>query len=143
MTIASIDTVERSIHKTNEWLANLTDQLGREDRDEAWRILCGYLHVLRDRLTIEEGAHLAAQLPHRLRGVFYESFQLARPPERVRDRDALLARLAEEAALAGPTDASRAAEAATRTLRCHVSGGEVDDVLAQLPERVRHVLEPD
>ncbi len=61
----------------------------------------------------------------------------------MRDRDALLARLAEEAALAGPIDASMAAEAATRRLRRHVSGGEVDDVLVQLPERVRHVFEPD
>ena len=97
MTIASVDAVERSVQKANEWLADLDAELGRENRDEAWRILRAYLHVLRERLTIEEGAHLAAQLPHLLRGVFYEGFQPARPPERVRNREALLARLADAA----------------------------------------------
>jgi uncharacterized protein (DUF2267 family) len=139
---ASVDAVERSVQKANEWLADLDAELGRENRDEAWRILRAYLHILRERLTIEEGAHLAAQLPHLLRGVFYEGFQPARPPERMRGRDAFLARLADAASLSGPTDASLAAEATTRVLRRHVSGGEVDEVLAQLPEHVRAVLEP-
>jgi uncharacterized protein (DUF2267 family) len=142
MTLASVDAVQRSVQKTNEWLADLDAELGRENREEAWRILRGYLQVLRERLTVEEGAHLAAQLPLLLRGVFYEGFRPARPPARLRDGDAFLTRLADAASLSGPTDASLAAEAVTRVLRRHVSGGEVDEVLAQLPQPVRAVLEP-
>jgi uncharacterized protein (DUF2267 family) len=34
-----------------------------------------------------------------------------------------------------------AAAAATRVLRRHVSQGEIDDVLAQLPKEIRQVLQ--
>jgi hypothetical protein len=35
MTVGGAEAVTRSAHKTNEWLADLADELGREDRDEA------------------------------------------------------------------------------------------------------------
>jgi uncharacterized protein (DUF2267 family) len=77
-----------------------------------------------------------------LRGVFYEGFDPGRGPDKVRDADAFLARLAERAALTGRTEASLAAEAAMRTLRRHVATGEVHQVLSQLPAAIRAVLEP-
>jgi uncharacterized protein (DUF2267 family) len=141
MSSGSADAIERSVHKTNEWLADLAGDLG-VDRDEAWRILRALLQLLRDRITIDEAAQLAAQLPHVLRGVFYEGFDPGHRPDKLRDPDAFLARLAERAELAGPTNASLAAEAAMRALRRHVSTGEIDEVLAQLPAPIRAVLEP-
>jgi uncharacterized protein (DUF2267 family) len=39
MSLASADAVERSVHKTNEWLNGIRHELGQEDREEAWRIL--------------------------------------------------------------------------------------------------------
>lgn len=138
MSTGSVDAIERSVHKTNEWLADLSAELGRDDRNEAWRILRAFLQLLRDRLTLHEGAHLAAQLPHLLRGVYYEGFDPDRMPEKLRDREAFLARLADAAGLAGATEASLAAEAVMRTLRRHISAGEVDEVLAQLPEPIPH-----
>ena len=142
MSAGSASSIERNAQKANEWVADLAAELGRDDRDEAWRILRGFLQVLRDRITLDEGAQLAAQMPHLVRGVFYEGFDPGRPQETFRDRESFLALIAERAELAGPTDASFAAEAAMRTLRRHVSRGEVDQVLAQLPEPVRSVVEP-
>lgn len=142
MTTGSVEAIERSVHKTNEWLAELSADLGIEDRQEAWRILRVFLQLLRDRITIDEAAHLAAQLPLVLRGVFYEGFDPGHAPARQLDRDAFLARLADEAGLAGPTEASLAAEAAMRVVRRHVASGQVDEVLAQLPNPIRRVLEP-
>lgn len=52
------------------------------------------------------------------------------------------ARLADAAQLAGPTEASVAAEAATRVLREHVNAGEIKDALSVLPTAVRVLLEP-
>jgi uncharacterized protein (DUF2267 family) len=134
--IRSVDAVERSVHKTNQWLADLSAELGTENREEAWRILRVYLQLLRDQLTIDEAAQLAAQLTIVVRGVFYEGFDPG-DQEKLRDRDEFLARFAERAQL---TEAARAAEAATNVLRRHITAGEIDDVMSQLPSAVREVL---
>src|ERR671915_454649 len=105
MPISHVDAIERSVHKTNQWLHELAGELGTDERT-AWRVLRAYLQLLRDRLTIEEAAQLAAQLPHLLRGLFYEGWDPSRTPETYRDRETFLARLAERAQLAGPTEAS-------------------------------------
>jgi uncharacterized protein (DUF2267 family) len=128
MAIRSVDSIERSVHKTNEWLSELAAELGNGDREEAWRVLRAYLQLLRDRLNIDEAAQLAAQLPLVLRGAFYEGFDPGHQPVKLRDRDEFLGRLAEYAQLAGPAEAARAAEGATRVLRRHVTAGELDDV---------------
>jgi uncharacterized protein (DUF2267 family) len=142
MAIGSkVDTIERSVHKTNEWVADMAEELGTEDREEAWRLLRAYLHALRDRLTVDEAAQLAAQFPHMIRGVFYEGFDPSRRPEKIRDRETFLARIAERAQLGDPEEAAGAAVAGTAVLRRHVSEGEIDDVLSQLPAEIRETLE--
>jgi uncharacterized protein (DUF2267 family) len=140
MSVSTVDSIERSVHKTNEWLHEMADELGIE-RDEAWRLLRAYLQVLRDELTVDEAAQLAAQLPTVLRGAFYEGFDPGHQPARLRHRDQFLARFAERAQLSDPDHAARAVEAATRVLKAHISPGEVDDVLARLPSEVRELLQ--
>jgi uncharacterized protein (DUF2267 family) len=104
-------------------------------------VLRAYLQVLRDRLTIDEAAQLAAQLPHLLRGVFYEGFDPGGQPEKIRDRDVFLSRLAARGQLADTGEAAAAAAAVTRVLRRHISAGEIEDVLSQLPTEIREVLD--
>ncbi|MEA2199919.1 MAG: hypothetical protein QOI89_515 [Solirubrobacteraceae bacterium] len=134
--LRSVDAIERSVHKTNEWLSDLAAELGIEDKEDAWRILKVYLQMLRDQLTIDEAAQLAAQLTLVLRGAFFEGFDPGRQ-DKLRDRDEFLARFAERA---GVTYAARAVEAATRVVRRHITAGEMDDVLSQLPSELREVL---
>jgi uncharacterized protein (DUF2267 family) len=136
----SVDTIERNYHEANAWVNDLCRELGTDDEALAWRVLRADLQVLRDRLTLDEAAQLAAQLPHMLRGVFYEGFDPGRQPEKIRDADLFLARLAERAELPDTSGARPAAAAATRVLRRHIAEGEFDDVLAQLPEDIREVL---
>jgi uncharacterized protein (DUF2267 family) len=143
MSVGTVDAIERTVQKTNEWLVDLARELGTQDRGKAWRMLRAYLQVLRDRLTLDEAAQLAAQLPHLLRGVFYEGLDPGHQPEPVRHRDTFLALLAERerAQLDDTTEAAAVAAAATRVLRRHISAGEMDDVLAQLPTEIRDVLD--
>jgi uncharacterized protein (DUF2267 family) len=140
MSVSTVDSIERSVHKTNEWLHEMADELGI-GRDEAWRLLRAYLQALRDELTVDEAAQLAAQLPTVLRGAFYKGFDPGYQPARLRHRDQFLARVAERAQLSDPDHAARPVEAATRVLKAHISPGEVDDVLAQLPSEVRELLQ--
>lgn len=141
MTVASVDTVERNVHKTNEWLKEMGEELGTDDREVAWRYLRAYLQVLRDRLTVEEAAQLGAQLPELIRGVFYEGFDPTHQPQRVRDREEFLDLLAERAHPVDRETVGRIAIAGTEVLRRHVTEGELEDVLSQLPMEVRQALE--
>ena len=143
MPSQTVDTIERNAQKAYEWLDDLAEELGDEDRARAWRVLRAYLQLLRDRLTTSEAAQLAAQLPHLLRGVFYEGFDPERRPDRVRNREVFLTRLAERAQLRDAAEAATAAAAATRVLRRHVSEGEIQDALSQLPGEIRAVLDRD
>ncbi|MEA2377088.1 MAG: hypothetical protein QOD13_995 [Thermoleophilaceae bacterium] len=140
MSLRSVDSIERSVHKTNEWVSELAEELGA-DREDAWRVLHAYLQTLRDDLTVEEAAQLAAQLPHVLRGAFYDGFDPTHQPAKLRHAEQFLDLIAERAALPDRDAAARAAEAATAVLERHVSEGEVEDVFAQLPREVREVLQ--
>src|SRR5688572_2184603 len=100
MATRTVDALERTVQKTAEWLDDMARELGTDDKAEAWRVLRGFLQVLRDRLTVDEAAHLAAQLSHVLRGVFYEGFDPSRQPEKIREGEVFLARLGDRATVA-------------------------------------------
>jgi uncharacterized protein (DUF2267 family) len=85
MTTAHLDAIDRSVEKTYVWLKDLADELGVKDQRHAFRVLRAFLHALRDRLSVDETAQLAAQLPIFIRGVFYEGWDPSRTPERYRD----------------------------------------------------------
>jgi uncharacterized protein (DUF2267 family) len=136
-----VEAIDRTVQKTNEWVAELAKELRTEDRAAAWRVLKAYLQLLRDRLTLDEAAQLAAQLPHLLRGAFYEGFDPGHQPEKIRDREEFLARLEKGAVLSDHVEAAIATAAATRVLVRHISPGEFDDVLAQLPLEIRELLD--
>jgi uncharacterized protein (DUF2267 family) len=139
--MSDANIIDRSAEKAHVWLNELAAELGdAEDRQAAYRILRAYMHAVRDRLTVNEAAQLAAQLPELIRGIYYEDWVPARTPLKYRTVDEFLDRVADEAQLSGETDASYACAAAARVLRRHVSAGEVEDVVAVFPEEMRPVL---
>jgi uncharacterized protein (DUF2267 family) len=133
--------IERTVEKTNIWLKDLADELGVEDRHYAYRALRAVLHTLRDRLTVEAAATLAAQLPTLIRGIYYEDWNPSRTPLPLHGVDAFLGHVASEGRLSGETEASLAVTAVARVLREHVSPGEIEDVLAMLPQELRVLIE--
>lgn len=138
--MSEVDLIDRTVEKTNIWLKDLTNELNSDDRKLAYRVLRAYLHAVRDRLTVDEAAQLAAQLPELIRGIYYEEWVPSRTPVKYRTVDEFLRRVAEEAVLSGETEASYACSAAARVLRRHVSEGEMHDVVAIFPEELRPVL---
>ena len=140
MTRSDVSIIDRSVETTNIWLDELAGELGVDDRRYAYRVLRAFLHTLRDRLTVDEAAQLAAQLPELVRGVYYEGWDPSSTPARYHDVEAFLDRVEHEAAGLGDTEASFAVAAAMRVLRRHVSEGEIDDVLGVLPAPVRTLL---
>lgn len=74
MSTTGLDVFDSTIQTTNQWLNDITDELGWGDRQLAYHALRATVQALRDRVTVDMAAHLSAQLPllrtrHLLRGL--------------------------------------------------------------------------
>jgi len=137
MSATGLDVFDRTIHKTNTWLNDLMGMLGTQDRHKAYRVLRATLHALRDRLTIEEVAQLAAQLPMLIRGFYYEGWDPTDKPVRERHKEQFLARICQELRDDDTIDPEQVARAVFRLLANRVTEGEIEDVEHVLPAEIR------
>lgn len=137
-TATGLEAIDKTLHKTNEWLRDIEGELGWEDRHFAFQALRAVLHILRDRLQVQEAADLASQLPLLIRGLFFENWKPAAP---LRDKqteeflERILAYFPKDESL----DTERVARAVFRVMRKHISEGEIGDVLATLPPALRQL----
>jgi uncharacterized protein (DUF2267 family) len=136
MSSTGLQVFDETLHKTNVWLKEIMQILG-SDRHRAYQALRAVLHSLRDRLTIDEAAHLGDQLPMLVRGIYYEGWRPAGKPERIRSREAFLAQIADHLPSTRPIDPENAARAVFQVLEHHVAPGEIGDVLHILPHDIR------
>ena len=139
MSFTGIDSLDRSIDKTKQWLSDIAASFGTEDRRFAYRVARAWLHTLRDRLPVQVAAHFAAQLPELLRGVFYDGWHPGQVPVKY-GRAEYIARFARDARV-HDSEVPQAASLVTGVVRCHASDGVVDEVLAVLPADICQVLE--
>jgi uncharacterized protein (DUF2267 family) len=95
MSATGLEVFDTTIQTTNRWLKEIMETTG-PDRRRAYHVLTAVLHALRDRLTVDEVAHLGAQLPVLVRGRYYDQWHPAGKPERLRHKDEFLTAVAEE-----------------------------------------------
>jgi uncharacterized protein (DUF2267 family) len=138
MSATGLEVFDRTIHKTNIWLKELMEILGSSERHEAYTALRATLHALRDRLTIEEAAHFAAQLPMLIRGFYYEGWNPTGKPVKERHLDEFLAHIAQELR-ATDIDPEEAARAVFLVVANRISEGEIEDVEHVLPSEIREL----
>ena len=74
MSASGLDVFDKTLQTTHLWLDEIQAELG-PDRQVAWKVLSVVLHKLRDRLPVQLAAHLGAELPLLVRGVYYDQFQ--------------------------------------------------------------------
>jgi uncharacterized protein (DUF2267 family) len=98
MSFTGVCSLDRSIDKSNAWLAGIEKGFGTHDRRLAYRAVRAWLNSLRDRLTVEA----AAQLPELPRGVFYDGWNPSRVPLKY-GRPEYVARFAREPTAELPT----------------------------------------
>jgi uncharacterized protein (DUF2267 family) len=139
MSINSLRIFDETHHKTNIWLKDLMEEMDSDDRQRAYRVLRAVLHVLRDRLTVDEAAKLGAQLPMLVRGFYYEGWHPAGTPVKMRHRDEFLGHVRERLRDAPDMDVERATRAVFAVIARHVTGGEVDAIIHSMPKEVRRM----
>lgn len=140
MARTGVDSLDRSIERTNQWLGDVATNFETEDRKLAYRVTRSWLHTLRDRLPVTVAAHLAAQLPELLRGVFYEGWNPSKVPAKY-DRDEYIARFAKNAQIHN-TEVRKAGQLVTSAMRKHLSDGVINEALGVLPADIRELIEP-
>jgi uncharacterized protein (DUF2267 family) len=140
MSRTGVDSLDRSIDKTNTWLADVASSFGTEDRRLAYRVTRSWLHILRDRLPVPVAAHVAAQLPELLRGVFYEGWNPSKVPIKF-GRDEYISRFARDAQI-HHSEVPKASRNVSVAMRKHMSDGVINEALGVLPGDIKDLIAP-
>lgn len=135
MTTTGVRTFDQSLETTKEWLQEVQELMGLDDEQRAFRVMRAVLQALRDRLTVEEAAQFAAQLPMLLQGVYYHGWTPTGKPLKIRSRQEFLDRVAE--GLMREHDPEEACRTVFRVLEDRMTGGEIEDVKRILPQSIR------
>jgi len=139
MSTSGLEGIDHTIQLTHLWINELNDLLGWDNKPRAYRLLRAVLHAVRDWLQVNDAAHLGAQLPMLLRGIYYEDWRPAGTPVKKRDKAAFLTRI-DHAFVTDPmSDTADAVTAVFRLLSDRLTGGEVDKVRHALPSDLRAI----
>jgi uncharacterized protein (DUF2267 family) len=130
-----------TVDKTNRILRNIeeTYHWPKERRNQSYAALRAVLHALRDRLTVQEAAQLAAELPMLIRGIYYESWRPSRVPIKM-NREEFLARVRREFPFEVEGGTEQAVKTVLQSLRRHIPDGEWEDVKSTMPKDLAAVL---
>lgn len=135
----TVSVFDQTLHKTYEWLEELRDLAELRDEGQAYAVLRGVLHALRDRLTVEEATDLGAQMPMLVRGIYFEGWNPSKTPRRERHRNAFLESIPLNINPAEGVQAEQAARAVFALLTHRITSGEIADVRHMLPREVREL----
>lgn len=144
MSMTGLPVFDTTVQKTNTWVNDLAAELGWEDRHRAFQGLRVTLHALRDRLTAEEAAHLASQLPILLAGFYYENWKPATTPNKDRSKAEFLGHVRQYFESIQPPESSgigfdveHLVRGVFKLLAQRVTRGEIEDVIQMLPPELR------
>lgn len=135
MSATGLDVFDKTLQISNIWLNEIMAKVG-PDRRVAWKILSTVLHKLRDRLPIEVAAHLGAELPLLIRGVYYDQFEPAKLPGKCRNLSDFADEVAAWLADTRPVNSLEAIRAVFATLSCHIAEGQIRKVQGVLPKDI-------
>ncbi|TAM91237.1 DUF2267 domain-containing protein [bacterium] len=140
MATGHVALFDSAAQDAGSWLNDIMIELEWSDRHLALQALRGTLHAVRDLLPLELSAHLAAQLPTLIRGIYFESWRPSEMPVRDRSRADFLMRVSE--AITQDVDEDEIAAivgAVLRVLELRISEGEALKVLEALPKSIREL----
>lgn len=140
MSMTGLDVFDTTIQKTNIWLNEIMREMNWNEKRKAYFALRSTLHVLRDRMPIQEVVHLGSQLPLLIAGIYYEgwkpSIKRLRESHKVNFLDHLGTFYQNDLA----ADVNQIARAVFKVLKQQVSSGEIRDIQNILPSEMGQFL---
>lgn len=128
--------LHKSIHKTLDWLYELEEFCDWEDSDQrkALAVLRATLHELRDLLPLENMAHLSAQLPLLIRGLFFEGWDPQLSPSRERKKEDFLNKISNQIR---EEDIEDVVKNVFKVLMVKIDPGEITKLKKVLPKEIK------
>jgi uncharacterized protein (DUF2267 family) len=142
MSATGLDVFDKTLQTTHIWLDEIMAEIG-PDRQLAWHVLGTVLRTVRDRLPLGLMAHLGAQLPILVRGLYYDQWRGSDQPTKWRSRDEFLALISADLRNVRPVNPTAAARAVFHVLNQCVERGQIAKVRDALPEEVRELWPQD
>jgi uncharacterized protein (DUF2267 family) len=139
MSTTNHELFSNTLQKTHLWLKDLAEELRWEDQHQAYLALRATLHALRDRLTVDEAAHLGAQLPMLIRGFYYEGWSPAGKPVRERHKEEFCAHVKAYFQREEDIDAEKIVRGVFKMLSRRITAGEIEDIKHIMPPELRQL----
>ena len=137
--ITQISLYESSVQETKKWVADVQQRMGLDDQQHALRGLTAVLHALRDELSVNQNAALAAQMPAMLRGIYFQDWKpLTFEPKHTTQRAFLNRIQTAFTSYASAPDAFELAEQVFAVLESRISG-ECTKIRRTLPSDLREM----
>jgi uncharacterized protein (DUF2267 family) len=137
MSVQGLEVIDHTVQLTHQWINDLRDRLGWDSSRDAMRLLRVTLMQVRDHLSHDELAQLAAQMPLLIRGMFYEGWSTARTPSHGRSVQEFLEPIEAKLSSINGWRGAQDVTAVFETLNAKISAGEINDVRSALPKPVR------
>jgi uncharacterized protein (DUF2267 family) len=138
--MTTISDLNTAVPATEDWIDDLKQRLGWEDRARVYLALLATLHALRDCIARDEAIYIGAQLPTLLRGLYYEGWHPGARPA-TRSRRAFLERIHDGVHRDPGVDTEQVVRAVFALLAARLPAAEVEDAKAATPG-VLHNLWP-
>jgi uncharacterized protein (DUF2267 family) len=136
MSSTGLEVFDKTLQSTHIWLDEIMAEL-RPDRQRAYHALRAVLHALRDRLPLNLAAHLGAQLPLLVRGVYYDSWHPQPDTSRERKQAEFLEHVGAGLQGIRPIDVKDATRVVLGVITRHVTEGQVEKVRQALPKNIQ------
>jgi uncharacterized protein (DUF2267 family) len=133
----------------NEFLSDLLQETGLQNRDKLERMLIAFFRTLRHHLTLQENFQLIAQLPMALKSLYIDQWDIDASYKRVRTLKGFMIEMMEADAASGwhdfhnQNEAIKIARKIFRVMSEYLSVGELNDVGSILPPHLQEFFKEE
>lgn len=139
MTNTGVPAWDKTVHASREWIEDVRSEIGWKDPQKLHLLTKAVLQTLRERLPIDEAAHLGAEMPALLRGYYYEDYRPGSGPLKFKTEEEFY-QLVQEKTSNQPVPAEEVTQAVLRVLKRRTSEGQFQDIRTVLPERLQGMV---
>ncbi|MGQ3888579.1 DUF2267 domain-containing protein [Legionella sp. CNM-1927-20] len=131
-----VSSIESSVNTTYKWLDEFKEFGHFRDESQCYSILRIVLHSLRDRLPPDLAAHLAAQFPMILKGVYYDGWDPSKPISRAETLEEFIEPISREMGNLN-VDIRQAVQDCMKFIYSKLDGNIAEKVMNALPIKLR------